>query len=165
MTQLVVADLLTKCEQVGSGCWEWTGARHKQGYGQIGCGGSTQLAHRVMFAAANGMTMKQIENLVVRHACDNPPCVNPMHLEPGDLSDNVQDWLIRGRRRMRVGAPGTAVMTDEIVTQMRRRVRAGEPVKKLAAEFGVSLSGAYQAVRGSTWSFLEEPPVLSSPQH
>ena len=34
---------------------------------------------------------------VVRHACDNPPCCNPLHLLGGTHADNVADKVRRGR--------------------------------------------------------------------
>jgi len=50
--------------------------------------------------------------LVVRHTCDNPPCVAPDHLLLGTQADNVQDRVDRDRThrptldaRMQEGAP------------------------------------------------------------
>jgi hypothetical protein len=35
--------------------------------------------------------------MVLRHSCDNPPCVNPDHLVPGTCADNSRDMVERRR--------------------------------------------------------------------
>lgn len=40
-----------------------------------------------------------LDGLVVRHTCDNPPCVNPLHLKVGTYADNTRDAMERGRMR------------------------------------------------------------------
>lgn len=83
-----------------SGCWEWQKCRSPHGYGRIGSivinGASHRgtYTHRVSWALANG---EWPEGLVVRHKCDNPPCINPEHLEIGTHADNARDRQERGR--------------------------------------------------------------------
>jgi len=36
--------------------------------------------------------------MVVMHSCDNPPCVNPMHLRVGTQSENIIEAFIKGRK-------------------------------------------------------------------
>lgn len=65
------------------GCWEWTKARTKFGYGKIGLRQKgvdhNFTAHRVYYQIINGFIVD--EYLVVDHLCKNPPCINPKHLE------------------------------------------------------------------------------------
>lgn len=73
-----------------SQCWEYRGRRNKGGYGAHGSEGM----HRVAFRFWHGPIAP---GMVVRHTCDNPPCVNPGHLIIGTRADNVADMIERGR--------------------------------------------------------------------
>ncbi len=62
-------------------CWEWTGAKNAEGYGQIRLGprGSTPLkAHRAVLILL-GFDIP--EYIVVHHRCGNRSCVKPLHLD------------------------------------------------------------------------------------
>ncbi|MFW0772494.1 hypothetical protein ACLRGI_04930 [Paenarthrobacter nitroguajacolicus] len=72
-------------------CWEWTGRRDDDGYGQLRVGPAQIRAHRFSYELHNGPT-----DLLVRHRCNNPPCVNPAHVEPGDHQDNMDDRMAAG---------------------------------------------------------------------
>jgi hypothetical protein len=57
-------------------------------------------AHRVSYALANNIDPHTMPaDLVIRHTCDNPPCVNPAHLLAGTQADNNADKMQRGRHR------------------------------------------------------------------
>lgn len=73
-------------------CWEWQGSLRSDGYGQVYIAGQHRSTHRFSFYLANLYWPP-----VVRHACDNPRCVNPHHLEGGTQSDNMRDVVARGR--------------------------------------------------------------------
>jgi hypothetical protein len=72
------------------GCWEYAGTRVSTGYGSAGY----HQAHRVVWAHHNGPIPP---GMVIRHRCDNPPCVNPDHLDLGTYRDNSRDMVRRGR--------------------------------------------------------------------
>lgn len=72
-------------------CWPFTGALNYAGYGRA-CteGGRWRVAHRVTYEHLRGEVP---EGLVLDHLCQNPPCVNPWHLEPVTKRVNA----LRGR--------------------------------------------------------------------
>ena len=84
-------------------CIEVTSGRMGRGYGSstIQTGGKdySVRAHRIAFEQAWGITLKPGE--VVMHTCDNPPCINPLHLQRGTQSKNVQDAKSKGHTRGR----------------------------------------------------------------
>jgi len=81
-------------------CWIWTGARDEDGYGRVWANGTTGRAHRVIFEALKGAIP---EGLVLDHLCHTPSCVNPDHLEPVTIRENVR----RGREASSSGRGGS----------------------------------------------------------
>lgn len=81
-----------------NGCVLWTGKPDKQGYGWISTGGRNGRdvpVHRAAYELFHGVIIPP--ELVARHSCDNPPCVNPYHIEPGTKQDNMDDMYRRNR--------------------------------------------------------------------
>ena len=104
------------------GCWLWTAnaTKDREGnrrYGLIGAGRrgeGTLYAHRVSWEIHNGPVP---QDMYVLHRCDNPCCVNPLHLFLGAQVDNMQDMTMKGRR----GATGPVPDRGYRVT--RREIR------------------------------------------
>jgi hypothetical protein len=91
-----VVERMDEATLKGPGCWVWQGAvggllKH----GQVWNGEKVVYAHRVAWEIANGCPVP--DGLIVRHKCDNPPCVNPDHLLVGTMQDNTNDMISRGR--------------------------------------------------------------------
>lgn len=67
-----------KVQIAPSGCWEWTGAKVRDGYGSFRHTFST-LPHRIAYRFLVGEIPEGYE---VDHLCRNTSCCNPAHLEP-----------------------------------------------------------------------------------
>jgi hypothetical protein len=70
---------MAKVVKQDDGCWLWTGAKSKNGYGIAWDGTRTLVAHRFAYRHFVGAIP---EGLDLDHLCRNRACVNPTHLEP-----------------------------------------------------------------------------------
>lgn len=76
-------------------CWLWRGARTPMGYGIFKVKNKNNYAHRYAYELTKG---KIPETLVIDHLCRRPSCVNPDHLEPVTIGENVLRGVIVRRR-------------------------------------------------------------------
>lgn len=77
---------LSKVRFRSDGCWEWAGSRFVgAGYGQFVAPESCR-AHRYAYIRMIGPVPRE---LVLDHLCRRPWCVNPQHLEPVTVRENV----------------------------------------------------------------------------
>ena len=67
------------------GCWQWTGAVMKGGYGNLVIGPMWWRAHRWFYTILVGPIPDGLE---VDHLCFNGLCVNPLHLEAVTAQEN-----------------------------------------------------------------------------
>ena len=120
-----------------SGCWLWTGAIDKDGYGHIAVYSKKVKAHRLSVKLSG----RDIAGKVVRHRCDNPGCVNPDHLLTGTQADNVRDMYDRKRNGHISGEKHhRAKLTDVDVADIRSVavMGVGGNIKSLAKRYGVN---------------------------
>lgn len=133
-----------------SGCWLWSGAWEKDGYGWVADGnGSATQAHRKAWALYVGPVPNGMH---VLHRCDTRCCVNPAHLFLGAHADNMRDMASKGRAARRRGqAVPSAKLTE---AQAREILGSSERPGAVAARFGVSPALVYAIRKRVIWRHL-----------
>lgn len=131
-----------------AGCWPWTGAIDRKGYGRFHNPGASQIAHRIAFWLTNGHWPSG--DALRHYICGFAACCNPAHTKPGTHQENVADTVAMGRIR-RGERSVRAKLTDAVVVDIRGRWAAGETPTALAKEYGVSRRAVSFACRGVTW--------------
>lgn len=70
-------------------CWEWTAGLTEDGYARFRVKGKRYGAHRVAYAWLVGPIPPYGAKENLDHRCNNPRCVNPVHLEIEDALVNL----------------------------------------------------------------------------
>ena len=79
-------------------CWNWTGARVSNGYGQVRYNGYRVTTHRLMYVAFYGSIEQELQ---VDHLCRNRLCMKPSHLESVTQTENLKRsdaWLTNSEK-------------------------------------------------------------------
>lgn len=164
-------------------CWRWKSAvrpSHGEFYGcfrwtdPLTGKADVPGAHRVAYFLTHGTLPDH-----GRHSCNNPICVRPSHILNGTHADNMADRNRRfGFKTMRGGEKNfavrdqrgegnkIAVLTEAMVIEARRRVRAGESQTAVAADLGVQRPTLSYALSGKTWGHLNDiaQPIAPRPK-
>lgn len=100
-----------------NGCWQWTGALNRRGYGtMVVPGASTTRAHRVVYEDMRGAISA---GLTLDHLCGNKACVHPQHLEPVTAEENTARYRKAHRHGLGVRCAGCRHKTDDQTTCVR----------------------------------------------
>jgi hypothetical protein len=140
-------------------CWEWTGGKDKDGYGNFFLSGQYRgnyRSHRVAYTLQHG---KDPGNLLVCHHCDNPSCNRGDHLYLGTTKHNAKDREER-LRSSHIGPTGelngSAILTEVEVKQFFHVYNnTNKTLDQLALEFKVSKSQLGAILAGNKWKHLK----------
>lgn len=138
-----------------TGCWEWQKGKNSKGYATIRVlrrPHGQSLASRVSYSLFRDAIPAGI---FVCHSCDNPMCVNPMHLFLGTQADNMADMKRKGRQRSVVGEESKfAKLTEADVVEIRRRYRGGESPIVIGKDYGVTYNAVFLVATGRAWKHV-----------
>lgn len=128
-------------------CWEWTGARDKDGYGVVTVSRKSKRLHRLLFELYYGYID---DDLVMCHECDNPPCCNPEHLFQGTIQDNSDDMVAKGRSLKGERNANTALRQEE-AEEIRKMYAEGMKQREIAEMYGMTQQAISSIVNGINW--------------
>lgn len=130
-------------------CWPWIGAVNENGYGFIDVtiyGKQKRFyAHRVSWEWDNNEDIP--EKLIIRHKCDNPPCVRPSHLVLGTHLDNTNDKMERGRY-----VSAVAEIDAATAVEIRHKRASGMTAKELGVQYNLTPQHISNICTGVYWS-------------
>lgn len=137
------------------GCWIWLAGEDKNGYGKFTVVNdgkqSTIRAHQYSWWLYTGRQVPS--NLFLCHSCDNPRCVNPMHLWLGTNQDNTADRHAKGRSAMGE-SHGCHKLTETQVLEIRHLRSEGASYLALAQQYSISKGAIHGIVSGRNWKHL-----------
>jgi len=133
-----------------TGCLEWTACKNDRGYGIFWMNNENMRANRASWEIFHGAIPP---GKLVLHLCDNTGCVSPACLWLGDIQDNSDDKLYKGRQAKGENQ-GLSRMTEEKVIEARDLYEKGYKIRALARKFGISQSPMQQILRRTTWKHI-----------
>lgn len=81
------AEFWQRVEKAGPDeCWPWHGVIANNGYGIFSFRSKTAMAHRLSYEWLVGPIP---EGLTIDHLCRNTLCMNPSHMEPVSMYENI----------------------------------------------------------------------------
>jgi len=137
---MIMDAIYENCIEQENGCIEWQGPYiNKYGHGVSNFAKKQFLVHRVVLEIKLARSLSDGECSC--HACDNPRCVNPLHLFAGTNNDNMQDASIKGRMGHKI--------TPDIAKQI---FNATGKQKDIGERFGVSGVMVHNIKAGKAWA-------------
>lgn len=169
---MIRAELLALASRVeaatgADACWPWPRALDTAGRGRVWLEGRIMLAHRAVWTVMRGAIPP---SALLCHHCDNPACVNPVHLYVGTHADNMRDMRVRRQsfacrqpeRAQEVGrksglakdwAAGSGNPKAKLTPEQVMAIRADRrPTREIVASYGVARTTVQRIRSGALWS-------------
>ena len=139
-----------------TGCRIWTGSKDANGYGAVHLYDQYLAVHRVAYEVLVGPIP---EGKILMHKCDNPSCIEPLHLIIGTTYDNNKDRAAKGRTHKSYGEdnPYSKLKEHEVIT-IKKIFKKNSSItmrKYLSKKYNVSEPCIYAIKKGVTWKHIK----------
>lgn len=156
-TKSLVDRFWSKFGKPKKGCWNWTGSKDPNGYGNIEEGHGSKYcrtvhyAHRLSWKLFNGPIP---DSMSVLHKCDNSSCVRPDHLFLGTQKDNLVDCKNKGRNA-KGEKSGRSKLRQKNINKIRELAASGKHTQlEIASKFKVNQSHISRIVSKEVWKYF-----------
>ena len=138
-------------------CWLWTATTSTRGYGRLRCGDASKGTRRMVPAHRIALALEGAhvpDHLLVRHSCDRPLCVNPLHLLTGTVQDNSDDMVVRGRSTTGVRNASAKIVESDVQAIRSLRKASDLTYSEIGNKFGLGRKAVSQICRHQTWTHI-----------
>lgn len=140
--EYLIHRVMENSEMRPNGCREWISTRNNGGYGIISFTMERQAkrhvipASRALYMAYHNVILTH--NQYVCHKCDNPSCVEIIHLFVGTPKENNDDCSNKGRKAKKYKEhKRVRVFTDDEIIDIRTAIGS---LRDVSEKYGVSVS-------------------------
>ena len=146
LTEQNIKDFWLQVDKRGpDDCWEWTGARNKDGRGRMYVAPEMRLATHILYKSRTGEWVPK-GHCITHKICGWPPCCNPKHPRLGTAQSNMNDRIADGHSGQK--------LTIVKVLKIKQRLAQGVMGTELAEEFSVSGSHISNIKNGNRWAHI-----------
>jgi len=138
--------------------------------------GVNMVNHRIVFIVKNNNGNhipshdKDGEPLVIRHICNEPSCVNPLHLKIGTQSENCYEDKISAGTLLQGEKNPNATITEQLAKKIKLSKKdKGDPEyltgRERAKLFGVSVDIVSRIDTKKSWSHIPDRNGVTNPNN
>jgi len=142
------------------GCWDWKGAKDKDGYARMSCSPllGAERAHMASYLIHIGKIPK---GKLICHHCDVKVCTNPKCLFVAYPRYNSADMVIKNRQA-KGSKNGTSKLSENQVKEIKKMLHLGNTGPEIAKKYSVHYTTIYRIRDEKNWSHVTLDPEPES---
>jgi hypothetical protein len=142
----------TQSQYIKTLCLEMDIFKNKDGYHIFRCDGKSYVAHRIAYQIYYGHLNPKMQ---INHICNNPSCVNPLHLEEGTSLSNKQ-YEMKCDRHCKGEKHGMTKLTDNDVYAILTDIWNDKykNVNEIISKYNITTHIIWKILTGKTWTHI-----------